>query len=154
MQCQIARFSVFFSAVSGRMFTNLPPNTHNNMPCFRDIQGNSYVPPGFPNSHARKFQDTERFLISCPRHASSQLTTPSSCHGAYYPNKLGDILYLLICSFLLCLSWLLCCRIRKFRRDIWNTLFLLRYLIFYHIRFVMFPQNPSENTEVSKSRAT
>jgi len=32
--------------------------------------------------------------------------------------KLGEILYLLICSFLLCLSWLLRSRFRKFRRDL------------------------------------
>ena len=33
--------------------------------------------------------------------------------------KLGEILYLLICSFLLCLSWLLRSRVRKFRRELW-----------------------------------
>ena len=32
--------------------------------------------------------------------------------------KLGEILYLLICSFLLCLSWLLRIRVRKSRRDL------------------------------------
>jgi len=35
---------------------------------------------------------------------------------------LGEILYLLICSFLLCLSWLLCSRFRKSWRDLWITL--------------------------------
>jgi hypothetical protein len=40
--------------------------------------------------------------------------------------KLGEILHLLICSFLLCLSWLLCSWVvRKFRRDLWTTLYLL-----------------------------
>ena len=38
--------------------------------------------------------------------------------------KLGEILYLLICSFLLCLSWLLRSRFRKFRRDLRITLYI------------------------------
>ena len=38
--------------------------------------------------------------------------------------KLGEILYILICSFLLCLSWLLHSRVRKFRRDLWITLYV------------------------------
>jgi hypothetical protein len=37
------------------------------------------------------------------------------------PKKLGEILYLLICSFLRCLSWLLRCRIR---RDLWIALYI------------------------------
>ena len=37
--------------------------------------------------------------------------------------KLGEILYLLICSFLPCLSWLLRSRARKSRRDLWITLY-------------------------------
>jgi hypothetical protein len=43
---------------------------------------------------------TERFFIPYTRHVSSRLLS----WGAYYPNKLGEILCLLICSFLLCLS--------------------------------------------------
>jgi hypothetical protein len=38
--------------------------------------------------------------------------------------KLGEILYLLICSFLPCLSWLLRSRLRKSRRDLWITLYI------------------------------
>ena len=38
--------------------------------------------------------------------------------------KLGEILYLLICSFLPCLSWLLRSRVRKSRRDLWITLYV------------------------------
>jgi len=38
--------------------------------------------------------------------------------------KLGEILYLLICSFLPCLSWLLHSRVRKSRRDLWITLYV------------------------------
>ena len=38
--------------------------------------------------------------------------------------KLGEILYLLICSFLPCLSWLLRSRVRKSRRDLWIILYI------------------------------
>ena len=37
--------------------------------------------------------------------------------------KLGEILCLLICPFLLCLSWLLCSRVWNFRRDLGITLY-------------------------------
>jgi len=40
-----------------------------------------------------------------------------------HKKKLGEILYLLICSFLLCLSWLLRSQVRKFWRDLWITLY-------------------------------
>ena len=40
-------------------------------------------------------------------------------------NKLGEILDLLICFFLPCLSWLLRSGVRKSRRDLWITLYLL-----------------------------
>jgi hypothetical protein len=65
---------------------------------------------------------TQRFLIPCPRHVSSRLP-PSGETRKYVTapstkRKLGEILYLLICSFLLCLSWLLRSRFRKFRRDL------------------------------------
>jgi hypothetical protein len=38
---------------------------------------------------------------------------------------LGEFLCLLICSFLLCLSWVLHCRVRKSRTDLWITLYYL-----------------------------
>jgi len=38
--------------------------------------------------------------------------------------KLGEILNLLMCSFLPCLSWLLRSRVRKSRRDLWITLYI------------------------------
>jgi hypothetical protein len=69
-----------------------------------------------------KFQDTERFLIPCPHHVSSRL--PPSGETCKYAmvlstqKKLGEILYLLTRSFLLCLSWLLRSRVRNFRRDL------------------------------------
>ena len=54
-------------------------------------------------------------------------TTPSGGTWKYAnapsTNKLGEILYLLICSFLPVLSWLLRSRVRKSRRDLWITLY-------------------------------
>ena len=79
-----------------------------------------------------KFQDTERFLIHCGRHFSSRL--PPSGGTWKYANapstkeKLGEILYLLLCSFLPCLSWLLRSRVRKSRRDLWITLYNIHNL--------------------------
>jgi hypothetical protein len=71
-----------------------------------------------------KFQDTERFLIPCPRHVSSRL--PPSAETCKYATvsstqkNLGEVLYLLICSFLLCLSWLLRSRFRNFPDGLMN----------------------------------
>ena len=48
-------------------------------------------------------------------HVNRGRDTPSFC----------PTFFLLICSFLLCLSWLLRSRVRKFRRDLWITLYLL-----------------------------
>ena len=76
-----------------------------------------------------KFQDTERFLIRCERHYSSRLP-PSGGTWKYAKARstkkknLREILYLLICSFLPCLSWLLRSRVRKSRRDLWITLYI------------------------------
>ena len=88
------------------------------------------------HSHNRlsfgKFQDTEHFLIHCERHFSSRLP-PSGGTGCtprplvQKKKKLGEILYLLICSFLPCLSWLLRSRLRKSRRDLWITLYMSWY---------------------------
>ena len=76
-----------------------------------------------------RFRDTKPFLIPCPRHVSSWLPPNGrTCKYAMEPRKqkqkLGEILYLLIYSFLLCLSWLLGRLVRKFRRDLWITLYL------------------------------
>jgi hypothetical protein len=50
---------------------------------------------------------------------------------------LGEILHLMICSFLVCLSWLLCSWVRKFRRDLRITLY--KYIvILYLIKNEMF----------------
>jgi hypothetical protein len=68
-----------------------------------------------------KFQDTERFLIPCPRYVSSRLSpSGEACKYATTPStkkKLGDICYILICAFLLS-SCLLRGRVRNFRRDL------------------------------------
>ena len=45
--------------------------------------------------------------------------------------KLGEILYLLICSFLPCLSWMLRSRVRKSRRDLWITLYIRARVLSY-----------------------
>jgi hypothetical protein len=44
--------------------------------------------------------------------------------------KLEEILYLLICSFLLCLSWLLRCRVQNFQKDIWSTLYIISVILY------------------------
>ena len=46
---------------------------------------------------------------------------PGSTPRPLVQKELGELLYLLICSFLPCLSWLLRCRVRKSRRDLWIT---------------------------------
>ena len=43
---------------------------------------------------------------------------PGSTPRPLVQKKLGEVLYLLICSFLPCLSWLLRSRVRKSRRDL------------------------------------
>jgi hypothetical protein len=49
------------------------------------------------------FKDTERFLITFPRHVSSRLS--SSGETSKYATVPITILHLLICFFLLCLYW-------------------------------------------------
>ena len=49
---------------------------------------------------------------------------PGSTPRPLVLKKLGEILYLLICSFLPYLSWLLRSRVRKSRRDLWITLYI------------------------------
>ena len=48
---------------------------------------------------------------------------PGSTPRPQVQKKIGEILYLLICSFLPCLSWLLRSRVRKSRRELWITLY-------------------------------
>jgi hypothetical protein len=49
-------------------------------------------------------------------------TAPLAVKPASTPRR-GEILYLLTCSFLPCLSWLLCSWVRKSWRDLWITLY-------------------------------
>ena len=55
--------------------------------------------------------------------ASPRVHISSTCKVG---QKLGEILYLSICSFLPCLSWLLRSRVRKSRRDLWITLYIYK----------------------------
>jgi hypothetical protein len=67
-----------------------------------------------------------------PVHAMFRHDCPPSCETCKYATapstkkKLGEILCLLICSFLSCLSWLLRSRVRKSRRDLRITLYIGR----------------------------
>jgi len=56
---------------------------------------------------------------------------PGSTPRPLVQKKLGEILYLLICSFLPCLSWLLRSQVRKSRRDLWITLY---FAIFHYMK--------------------
>ena len=55
---------------------------------------------------------------------------PGSTPRPLVQKKLVEIPYLLICSFLPCLSWLLGSRVRKSRRDLWITLYILCVILF------------------------
>ena len=66
-----------------------------------------------------------------PVHAIFRHDYPLAVEHASRPRpivqkKLREILYLLMCSFLPCLSWLLRSRVRKFRRDLWRTLYMIQ----------------------------
>ena len=54
---------------------------------------------------------------------------PGSTPRPLVQKKLGEILYLLICSFLPCLSWLLRSRVWRSRRDLWITLYIIFHFI-------------------------
>ena len=67
---------------------------------------------------------------ACRRHLITGLTSAASprvhiSSTSKVGQKLGEILYLLIRSFLPCLSSLLCSRVRKSRRDLWITLYFM-----------------------------
>jgi len=67
------------------------------------------------------------------RHNYPLAVEPASTPRPLVQKKLGEILYLLICSFLPCLSWLLCSRVRKNRRDLWITLYFNFMIYIYNI---------------------
>ena len=58
------------------------------------------------------------------RHVNPLAVEPGSTPRPLVQKKLGEILYLLICSFLPCLAWLLRSWVRKSRRDLWITLYI------------------------------
>jgi len=69
-------------------------------------------------------------------HRSQHLARASSCKVG---QKLGEILYPLICFFLPRLSWLLHNQFSKSRRDLWITLYMYIYIYIYiyiHYSFV------------------
>ena len=72
-----------------------------------------------------KTQNTFLFTVNAIfRHDCPLAVEPGSTPRPLVQKKLGEILNLLICSFLPCLSWLLCSRVRKSRRDLWITLYI------------------------------
>ena len=73
---------------------------------------------------------TQRFFIPCPRHVSSRLLpSGETCKYVMTPSTQKNLeRYLLMCSFLLCLSWFLRSRFRKFRRDLGITLYIYIYI--------------------------
>ena len=77
----------------------------------------------------RNKTDTAERSNACRRNLITGLTSAASprvhiSSTCKVGQKLGKILYLLICSFLPCLSWLLRTRVRKSRRDVWITLYV------------------------------
>jgi len=81
-----------------------------------------------------KFPDTEHFLIYYERHFTSRIPpSGGTCKYAKAPSikKLGEILCLLISSFLPCLSSLFRSRVRKFRRDLWISQYMIWYSMVY-----------------------
>jgi hypothetical protein len=69
-----------------------------------------------------KSQDTERFLILCARHVSSRLpSSGETCKFAMAPITQTNRERF----FLLCLSWVLRCRVRKFRTHVWIAMYIV-----------------------------
>jgi hypothetical protein len=62
-------------------------------------------------------------ILAMFHHDCTLAVKPASTPWYLHQNKLGEILCLLICSFLLCLSWLLRCQVWKFQRALWITLY-------------------------------
>ena len=73
-------------------------------------------------------------------HDYSLAVEPGSTPRPLVQKKLGEILCLLICSFLPCLSWLLHSRVWKSRRDLQITLYLGNkdiYIIFNNVMLTL-----------------
>ena len=78
-----------------------------------------------------KTQDAFLFTVNAIfRHDYTLAVQPASTpRPLVQKKKLGEIVYLLICSFLPCLSWLLRSRVRKSRRDLWITLYMSHFYV-------------------------
>jgi len=70
-----------------------------------------------------KTQNAFLFTVHAIFHHDYPLAVEPASTPRPLVQKLWEILYLLICSFLPCLSWLLRSRVRKFRRDFWIILY-------------------------------
>jgi hypothetical protein len=81
------------------------------------------------------------FLHNCPLAVKPASTLRRLVHKK---KILWEILYLYICSFLLCLSWLLCSRVRNCRRGLWITLYNTIYTP------NCLEQDASRNTEIAR----
>ena len=68
------------------------------------------------------------------RHDYPLAVEPGSTPRPLVQTKLGEILYLLICSFLPCLSWLLRSRVRKSQRDLWITLYCWAFMSWHLVQ--------------------
>ena len=76
---------------------------------------------------------------------------PGSTPRPLVQKKFGEILYLLICSFLPCLSWLLRSRVRKSRRDLRITLHINKQWYLTH-QFLTFSKAQGAELTSSESR--
>ena len=80
---------------------------------------------GRPGPSAETVERVREMFVRSPQKATNRAS-----RELQVGHKLGEILYLLICSFLPCLSWLLRSRVRKSRRDLRITLYFLQK---YHV---------------------
>src|SRR5215510_4172944 len=82
-----------------------------------------------------KKQNAFLFTVNAIFHYDYPLAVePASTPRPLVQKKLREILYLLICSFLPCLSWLLRSRVRKSRRELSITLYIYIYIYIYIYR--------------------
>jgi hypothetical protein len=86
------------------------------------VTGNSWLDKEKWSVDLARGSDTKH-IHAIFRHDYPLAVEPSSSPRPLVQRKLGEILYLLICSFLPCLSWFLLSRVRKSRRDFGITLY-------------------------------
>ena len=81
-----------------------------------------------------KTQNSFLFTVNAIfRHDYPLAVEPASTPRPLVQKKLGEILCLLICFFLPCLSWLLRSQVQKSRRDLWITLYIKAHIVFTEI---------------------